>query len=206
MKYALRYVSTARYSALELEWVEEDSETTGKEPGLKEQGYVLLNRNKHIHFPEAKKAVKQILNYFVSNYNEYADEFEDIDTEELGIVRYPRIGAGKHNIHFDIHDTIGIHNALKKVASQMIACVHEKKFELREYGLSITRPYSQIHQKHGEGIEWHSDGGKGEHTMIVAMEDIPKRMGALKVLPGSHQVYVDGRGHGEVSPAALYPA
>lgn len=50
----------------------------------------------------------------------------------------------------------------------------------------------------GEGMEWHSDGAKGEFTMLLAVEDVTADMGAVRIVPRSHLQYVDGVGHEEV--------
>jgi hypothetical protein len=48
-------------------------------------------------------------------------------------------------------------------------------------------------------MEWHSDGGKGEFTMLLGLEDVNADMGALRMVPRSHLNYVEGVGHDEVS-------
>jgi 2-keto-3-deoxy-galactonokinase len=47
-------------------------------------------------------------------------------------------------------------------------------------------------------MEWHSDGAKGEFTILVGLEDVSPDQGFLRVVPGSHMRYVDGVGHEEV--------
>ena len=94
--------------------------------------------------------------------------------------------------------------------------------------MGVTRPYSKIHHSQGEGIEWHSDGGKGEYTMIIYIGDgteinmsncdgikstsnnnnkndgknniMSNDLGCLKVIPNSHNDFdsVGGTGHGDI--------
>eukprot|EP01034_Spumella_vulgaris_P023630 gene23630-29869_t len=49
----------------------------------------------------------------------------------------------------------------------------------------------------GEGMEWHSDGAEGEATVLMAVSDVDEAMGSLRVIPGSHLLYVPGVGHEE---------
>ena len=48
------------------------------------------------------------------------------------------------------------------------------------------------------GMEFHSDGPRGENTVLLAVgADVPLGAGALLLVPGSHRLYVDGVGHAE---------
>jgi hypothetical protein len=47
-------------------------------------------------------------------------------------------------------------------------------------------------------MEWHSDGGEGEATVLLSLTGIAADMGAVRVMPGSHKDYVEGIGHAEV--------
>ena len=46
-------------------------------------------------------------------------------------------------------------------------------------------------------MEWHSDGARGEATILLGLENVSPDMGCLRVVPGSHLQYVDGIGHEE---------
>ena len=78
---------------------------------------------------------------------------------------------------------------------------------LREIGISMTRPtiktppFSRQDGEimHGEGMEWHSDGPKGECTILMGLEDIALEQGCLRCIPNSHIEAVDGKGHKELT-------
>jgi 2-keto-3-deoxy-galactonokinase len=48
-------------------------------------------------------------------------------------------------------------------------------------------------------MEWHSDGAKGEATILLGLQNVSPDQGSLRVVPGSHMRYVEGIGHDEVS-------
>jgi len=170
----------------------------------------------------ALNTLRPIVKKLIASYDEVDDEFSNIDQEELNIVRMPRIGRGKHNIHFDPLESPQ-HAALEKLAaeshfSDLLSRYMEAHCSLRESGISITRPYNPSQSftstndsvrgdeepedtKAGEGMEWHSDGPKGESTILMALEDVAPEQGSLMVIPGSHKIYVDGIGHTEVRTA-----
>lgn len=172
----------------------------------------------------------------ISSYDHGEDEFSDIDQDMMNIVRMPRIGRGKHNIHFD-PETSPQHAVLAELAqnahfSDLLTQHMGTPCTLRESGISMTRPYNAnitvkaavpIEGKYakkpssaaeddarveegneeqdvaaGEGMEWHSDGPRGEFTILMALEDVSAEQGSLRVVPASHRVYVDGQGHTEV--------
>lgn len=82
---------------------------------------------------------------------------------------------------------------------------------LRESGLSLTAPqhllnstttkrddiendrdtWSTFHN----GMELHSDGPKGENTVLMSFDDVCFQQGPLLVAPGTHCDYIDGTGH-----------
>lgn len=177
---------------------------------------VLVNTIPLEALSKARKRVKALVNKcFIPYYDEVADEFCELDQNLLNITRMPRIGRGKHNIHFDpefseehkvlseLIDSSGVLNLLSAYMGG--SCI------LRETGISITRPSShhtnqpqteetsavELTSKYGEGMEWHSDGAKGEATMLLGLDDMPQDQGVLRMLPGSHRQYVDGVGHDE---------
>lgn len=179
---------------------------------------------------EVTKNSVPFFNKFVTmlqnHYDAQEDSFDILihgisDIEEYGIVRMPRIGDGKHNIHFDIHDAMGEHRVLQDMAQifykVMSGVNSNKKYQLRDYGLGVTRPYSKKFGSKGEGIDWHSDGGKGEYTMIFylgdgteanmsnadGMEKNENDLGCLKVIPNSHLDFDSetGIGHGTIDCA-----
>lgn len=186
----------------------------------------------------AFKSLQSIVKRLIASYDEVDDEFCDIDQEALHIVRRPRIGRGKHNIHFDPLESPQ-HAALEKLAadshfSGLLSKYMGAHCSLRESGISITRPYQARRvstngtqtgamdkndnvegseqeeemedPQAGEGMEWHSDGARGEATILMALEDVEPEQGSLCVIPGSHKIYVDGIGHTEVwYPNRMFP-
>ncbi len=52
-------------------------------------------------------------------------------------------------------------------------------------------------------MEWHSDGAKGEATILLGLQNVSPDQGSLRVVPGSHHKYVDGIGHDEVRHNAM---
>lgn len=76
-----------------------------------------------------------------------------------------------------------------------------KTCSLRETGLSLTAPVkgklnvNSNQSLFGNGMELHSDGCRGENTVLLSFDDISFEQGPLLVSPGSHHDYVDGIGH-----------
>jgi len=191
---------------------------------------------------KTREVLLPIVQYLISTYDVVDDSFPGVDQEFMNIVRMPRIGRGKHNIHFDPLESPA-HEALAELAKEshfaealteyMKQCCTsymsndnkdvkcEVKCVLRETGISLTRPYNEnMHQYSvhttavstavtaneedidvaaGEGMEWHSDGSKGEATVLMALEDVTPQQGSLRVIPNSHSVYELGVGHREES-------
>jgi hypothetical protein len=121
----------------------------------------------------AKAVLKPIISQLKSCYDYHNDEFTGLSDdekglEELNLVRLPRIGRGKHNIHFDPFES-DCHRALVDLAeraglTQMLTChanstsvsiancrvndvdeadgdeVVRKVCSIRETGMSMTRP------------------------------------------------------------------
>lgn len=155
----------------------------------------------------AKRGLHSLVERLLKHYDFVADEFSGVDMEDLCVVRMPRIGRGKHNIHFDPF-LPGTHNTLADLAeessfSKILSSYMRKECSIREYGISMTRPYYSSSSTDpstapGEGMEWHSDGARGEATVLMALDDINEMMGTLFIMPGSHMKYVDGIGHDEV--------
>eukprot|EP01036_Dinobryon_divergens_P026100 gene26100-34708_t len=144
--------------------------------------------------------------YLISRYDAIEDTFDDLDMQAYEIVRIPRIGNGKHNVHFDPQFSEQ-HGVLQQLAAeagfaQLLSTYMGKQCSLRETGISVTRPILIDHKRStthipGEGMEWHSDGSRGEATVLMTLEDIDPTMGSLHVIPGSHHEYIDGVGHEE---------
>ena len=177
----------------------------------------------------AVSAISRMVAYLTSRYDATEDSFDDLDMQAYEIVRIPRIGNGKHNVHFDPQFSKQ-HGALQQLATeagfaQLLSVYMGKQCSLRETGISVTRPMLMDHQIStssssssggsggggssssgftgptyipGEGMEWHSDGSRGEATVLMTLEDIDATMGSLHVIPGSHHEYIDGVGHEEV--------
>lgn len=181
--------------------------------------------------PEVLQRTRKVLTSFaktlISKYDELDDEFVDVDCNDMHIERMPRIGRGKHNIHFDPllskqHCAVA-DLARESCFSETLSMYMGKLCTLREAGISLTRPINdkitednqtctdednndtadiEIVTKGkamtGEGMEWHSDGAAGEATVLMSVDDIDESMGSLRVVPGSHKRYVAGIGHDEV--------
>ena len=174
----------------------------------------------------ATSAINRMVTYLTSHYDETEDIFDEIDMQAYEIVRLPRIGNGKHNVHFDPLFSKQ-HKVLQRLAAEasfdeLLSKYMGKQCSLRETGISITRPMRIDHNSScssvastscidpsqplphhcipGEGMEWHSDGSRGEATVLMALEDVDSTMGSLHVVPGSHHEYKDGVGHEEVQP------
>jgi hypothetical protein len=165
---------------------------------LDEEGFVVLRSAvQEARLASAEQVLKPLLQYFMSRYDDTEDEFSDIDAERWSIVRHPRIGKGRHNIHHD-PQTSRQHAALVDVAESagvpaLLTRYHGKPTFLRETGVSLTAPQS------GEGMEFHSDGPRGENTMLMTInENVSAEQGALMVVTRSHKEYVDGVGHGQI--------
>jgi hypothetical protein len=200
---------------------------------------------------KALKVLRPFIRKMIQAYDPLDDEFCDIDQEEMNIVRMPRIGRGKHNIHFDPQFSEQ-HQVLAELAAEshfaeLLTSYMRAPCSIRESGISMTRSYDNSIQHRvqpvvayrkpvdtptadsdvvdanriateqqpaehnedteeepvdlaaGEGMEWHSDGPRGEATILMALEDVSPDQGCLRVIPNSHKIYVDGIGHTEVS-------
>ena len=155
----------------------------------------------------AKVSLCPLIDSLISKYDILSDEFVDVEQDSLGIVRMPRIGRGKHNIHFDPYMS-DQHAALERLAkeshfTEVLSAYMNADCVIRESGVSITRPSvangsfvtpadCTNFSTAGEGMEWHSDGPKGEATILMSLWDIDSSVGSLRVVPGSHLRYIDG--------------
>lgn len=137
------------------------------------------------------------------SYDDTSDEFDLDCLDDDGITRYPRIGRGKHNFHFDPIDGMCIyHRCLAKLAEasnfqRIISEYLGRKCHLRETGISITHPLLAGGVA-GDGMEWHSDGAEGECTVILSLLDITEEQGSVGLVPASHLDFVPGVGHGAI--------
>ena len=86
-----------------------------------------------------------------------------------------------------------------------------RRISLRETGLSLTAPNKSKRSERsgcgdqfsfGNGMELHSDGCKGENTVLFSFDDISFEKGPLLVSPMSQNDYVDGIGHPPLSLAS----
>eukprot|EP01038_Epipyxis_sp_PR26KG_P012079 gene12079-16164_t len=165
-------------------------------------------------FDQLKTSFLSLKKYLIQKYDFIEDEFTLSNSEmnKLNIVRLPRIGRGKHNIHFDpefsIHHDSAANFADVAGFSLRLSQHTGKVCTLRETGISLTRPavdetlnkslkHVSDNSNYGEGMEWHSDGAEGEFTILMSIENIESEMGSLRVVPGSHLLYVEGIGHDE---------
>lgn len=97
-------------------------------------------------------SVKKFAKVLLSHYDEAQDEFMDFNMEEHNIVRMPRIGRGKHNIHFD-PEFSQQHRAIAELAqashfSDFLTAYMKKPCTLRETGLTMTRPINTDSHSH----------------------------------------------------------
>eukprot|EP01041_Mallomonas_annulata_P003786 gene3786-7520_t len=98
----------------------------------------------HTLLSDSKKSFKRLQNILKASYDSQEDLFHGLDTETLGITRFPCIGNGKHNIHFDSIDS-EYHKILANLAesshfSSLLSAYQQKTCVLRETGMSVTRP------------------------------------------------------------------
>lgn len=89
-----------------------------------------------------RESLMPVVAKLVSTYSIHDDEFENFDSNEWDISRMPRVGRGKHNIHFDVHTSCQ-HKAVCDVVSglkipQVLGCV------IRETGLTMTCPSASL--------------------------------------------------------------
>lgn len=153
----------------------------------------------------ARKALQPLITTLRACYDPVSDEFS-CDLESLGLVRLPRIGRGKHNVHLDPYDS-DVHAALADLLTQigipaLLTRCTGKACSVRETGFSMTSPHFTAPGGAGiagEGMEWHSDGSAGEYTVLLSLSDVSDDQGTLGVVPGSHLSFVDGSGHGDIA-------
>jgi hypothetical protein len=91
--------------------------------------------------------VRKFTKNLLSHYDDSHDEFAGFDAEENNIVRMPRIGRGKHNIHFD-PEFSPVHHAIAQLAkdshfSEFLSYHLKIPVTLRETGLTMTRPLNR---------------------------------------------------------------
>jgi hypothetical protein len=94
----------------------------------------------------AKEEVKRFFSKkLLPIYDEVMDEFDGFDLETNNITRLPRIGRGKHNVHFD-PEFSSCHTVLANLLEsssllEALSYYMGGKCSLRETGLSVTRPH-----------------------------------------------------------------
>lgn len=161
---------------------------------LHHQGYCILRNSMPENcFISTISSLRPLIAHAIHCYDNHEDEFVGVDTDRFNIVRFPRIGHGKHNCHFDSHCSEQ-HEALANLAAAagietLLTAYHDKAAHLRETGISLTSPNG------GDGMEWHSDGGAGENTCLMTLSDLLPEQGVLRISPKSHTRYKDGVGH-----------
>jgi hypothetical protein len=107
---------------------------------------------------ESLKIIKSFARELINKYDFTEDEFADVDQEEMNIVRMPRIGRGKHNIHFD-PEFSPQHKCMEEVMKQSGVLEQLSKLtsctcSLRETGLSMTSPMVQLGPANDDVTEW----------------------------------------------------
>lgn len=108
-----------------------------------------FNVLRNVFDPAILSETKDFINRFTKRklipyYDISADEFDGFNLEEHHIVRLPRIGNGKHNVHFD-PEFSPEHEALSRLIEQSVVLPYlsfymGKRCSLRETGMSVTRP------------------------------------------------------------------
>jgi len=188
---------------------------------MRKHGFcVLTDVVPHLIRDKAIKIISQFSNSIIAQYDYQDDSFIGVDIDHWNITRMPRIGQGKHNIHFDPYlsrqHMILSQLSTKSMFVELLSKYMNRSCSLRECGLSLTRPCirdskyvcigNNDHDRSndssgdnaGEGMEWHSDGSNGEATVLMSFEDIDYEQGALRVIPNSHKIYLEDIGHDEV--------
>jgi hypothetical protein len=158
-----------------------------------------------VRIAELKAKMDEFLDVAKQSYDYDSDSFT-FSKRKYNVTRLPRIGHGKHNIHFDAYGSEG-HDILSEIAKlgrfeEMLSAYQDSPCSLSEAGISITRP--RTGDDAGEGIEWHSDGGKGACTVLVCLEDVTPEQGSLGVVPGSHLQYQAGEDY-DIAGAGTAP-
>jgi ectoine hydroxylase-related dioxygenase (phytanoyl-CoA dioxygenase family) len=111
------------------------------------------------------------------------------------VLRSPRIGRGKHNVHFDAYGS-ACHSAMARLAAEghfeeLFSAYQATECSLSETGVSLTQP--RMRGVCGEGMEWHSDGGEGACTVLLSLQDVSDEQGCVGVKPRSHLRYSPGK-------------
>jgi len=95
-------------------------------------------------FSKVAKSIKRFAKDLFDHYDQMEDEFSDYDKDEHNVVRMPRIGKGKHNIHFD-PEFSEQHQLLQQLVTEshileLVSHYMKKPASVRESGLSVTKP------------------------------------------------------------------
>lgn len=103
-----------------------------------------------------KASIAKLVSRLTRAYDEGEDEFVDVDKDELHITRLPRIGRGKHNVHF--HPEFSPqHQALVELVSEgrvidILTNYWGQQYSLRETGFTMTRPMTERSASDQTGI------------------------------------------------------
>lgn len=116
---------------------------------IERHGYTVLE---NIFCDDSLARAKKTIRDFVQRqllpcYDSLDDSFDGFDAEAQNITRMPRIGDGKHNIHFD-PEFSQEHRVLADLieSSPLLSCLShymDAPCALRESGISVTRPRSE---------------------------------------------------------------
>ncbi len=139
---------------------------------------------------EARAAFAPFLQEVAQCWDTDADTLTLASWRRYGVTRVPRVNAGKKNVHFTPDSADGsasLHASLARLAAvggfaRLLSAHAGARMSLTESGVSLTRG-------RGAGMEWHADGGVGEATVLMSLEDVPAARGALGLVPGSHAFY-----------------
>ena len=197
----MELITTAKYSVFDIPLSHFEVRTSNLDEDclqLHLQGFLIWGEHfNNSSLIKLNDGFDELMNELKSHYDMTDDSFESFDREFWNVSRLPRIGDGKHNVHFDIFEshhhgllTEFIHDCgLLHLLQAYLGC----KVQLRETGLSVTRP--MVGKSSGEGMEWHSDGSAGEYTVLMSLTDISADTGSLCLAPRSHLEYKPGLGH-----------
>ena len=137
----MQLASTQRFSVLQIPHYKDVEH-------LREFGFVLSpKRGKETSFLSSseKRLFEEFLLTLQRHYDAVDDSFgHHLDLEAFQLTRLPRIGRGKHNVHFDamespLHQILAAFSAARGIEALLSRYLH-KDVALRETGLSVTRP------------------------------------------------------------------
>lgn len=147
----------------------------------------------------ASCALQPFLHAVAAGWDASQDRLALASWRSWGVTRTPRVNAGKKNLHFDpelrhVGDGTGRssppHGVLQRLAQAGgFARVLASYWECGEHGVCLTETGVSVTRPGGSGMELHADGGRGEATVLLSLAHVPHHVGALALVPGSHDAY-----------------